>query len=149
MDDINAEITSYNNLLKVYKDILADVEATLVKLRNEKLKLAKKDYEDKMKKRNEEVQQLYELKAVEEEKMKIVIEQIEAFKRTTNFYQHQDSIADINMKINTLVRKQLSNYEACNCDTEYNILNAKSVECGITTCGICGHIQYEYDFDYY
>lgn len=149
MDDINAEITSYNNLLKVYKDILADVEATIVKLRNEKLILAKKDYEDKIKKRNEEVQQLYELKADEEEKLKILFEQIEEFKRTINFYQHQDSISDINMKINTLVRKQLSNYEACNCDTEYNILNAKSVECGITTCGICGHIQYEYDFDYY
>jgi hypothetical protein len=149
MDDINAEITSYNNLLKVYKDILADVESTIVKLRNEKLILAKKDYEDKMKKRNEEVQQLYELKAVEEEKLKILFEQIEELKRTINFYQHQDSISDINIKINALVKKQMSNYEACNCDIEYNIINAKSVECGITTCGICGHIQYEYGFDYY
>ena len=145
MDEINAEITKYNNLMKLCKDNLVDVESNLIKLNNEKLSLAKKDYEDKMKSRKEEFQQLCNLKAVEEEKMKIVLEQIEAFKRKTNFYKHKDAIDEINNKINVLVRRQFFRYDPCNCDKEYNILNIKVTVDRITTCRICGHEQHFVD----
>lgn len=149
MDEINAEITKYNSLMKLCKDNLVDIESNLNKLRNEQILLAKKDYEDKLKTRKEEVQQLYNLKSAEEEKMNIVLEQIEAFKRTTNFYQHQDAIVELNMKINALLIRQFNKYESCNCYTEYKILNIKTTHCNITTCRICGHEQhYEYECGY-